>query len=125
MNEVIFIRRNSIQEAQKLVENAPAEANFYGPHHYLQWDGRILKTLVEDAWRATATYGGNQRFVDDCCVSLKELEKVLGSIERIKESGGIQNAKDRLKMNAVLRWINPEIEQLKEDVDFWDAIHEQ
>jgi len=125
MNEITFIRRNSIQKAQKLIENAPPEANYYGPHHYLQWDGRVLNTLVEGAWRATATYGGNQRFIDDCSVNLKELEKVLDSLKRIEENGGIQSARDRLKMNAVLRWINPEIEQLKEDVDYWDAIHEK
>ena len=88
------IREKGLKEAREVVEGAPEGATHYGLRQYRQWEGRILKTFTDESWRSTAVFGGNLRFIEDDCLKIQDLKRLVESVELIEELGGIKLVKD-------------------------------
>ncbi|MCJ8813053.1 hypothetical protein K5D25_04445 [Acinetobacter baumannii] len=92
-----FIREKGLKKAREVVEGAPEGATHYGLRQYRQWEGRILKTFTDESWRSTAVFGGNLRFIEDDCLCIQDLKRLLESIDQINAfDGGIKEAKEIL-----------------------------
>lgn len=91
-----FIREFGVDKARAVVEGAPEGATHYGLRQYRQWEGRILKTFTDESWRSTAVFGGNLRFIEDDCLKIQDLKRLVESLDRIAQLGGLSKAKDHL-----------------------------
>ncbi|MGE9817213.1 hypothetical protein ACQP6V_03290 [Acinetobacter baumannii] len=93
-----FIRDFGEKKAREVVEGAPEGATHYGLRQYRQWEGRILKTFTEGSWRSTAVFGGNLRFIEDDCLCIQDLKRLVESLDLIEKVGGIKKAKHMLEL---------------------------
>ncbi|EKA67914.1 hypothetical protein ACINIS116_A0011 [Acinetobacter baumannii IS-116] len=75
-----------------MVEGAPEGATHYGLRQYRQWEGRILKTFTDESWRSTAVFGGNLRFIEDDCLCIQDLKRLVESLDLVKKLGGRSGA---------------------------------
>ncbi|MDC4730795.1 hypothetical protein NQ785_08530 [Acinetobacter baumannii] len=91
-----FIREFGVKKAREVVEGAPEGATHYGLRQYRQWEDRILKTFTDESWRSTAVFGGNLRFIEDDCLKIQDLKRLVESLDRIAQLGGLSKAKDHL-----------------------------
>lgn len=92
-----FIREFGVEKAREVVEGAPEGATHYGLRQYRQWEGRILKTFTEGSWRSTAVFGGNLRFIEDDCLCIQDLKRLVESLDIINELGGLRSAKANVR----------------------------
>ncbi len=88
-----FIREFGVEKAREVVEGVPEGATHYGLRQYRQWEGRILKTFTEGSWRSTAVFGGNLRFIEDDCLCIQDLKRLVESIDLVESWGGIEDLK--------------------------------
>ncbi|AYX96068.1 hypothetical protein AXE56_RS05555 [Acinetobacter baumannii] len=87
-----FIREKGLKKAREVVEGAPEGATHYGLRQYRQWEGRILKTFTDESWRSTAVFGGNLRFIEDDCLCIQDLKRLVESLDLVKKLGGRSGA---------------------------------
>ncbi|SST19937.1 hypothetical protein [Acinetobacter baumannii] len=92
-----FIREFGVDKAREVVEGAPEGATHYGLRQYRQWEGRILKTFTDESWRSTAVFGGNLRFIEDDCLKVQDLKRLVQSVEIVELFESIEGAKDAYK----------------------------
>ncbi|MDO7392262.1 hypothetical protein Q5X44_18280 [Acinetobacter baumannii] len=92
-----FIREFGVEKAREVVEGAPEWATHYGLRQYRQWEGRILKTFTDESWRSTAVFGGNLRFIEDDCLKVQDLKRLVQSVEIVELFESIEGAKDAYK----------------------------
>ncbi|MFX7354817.1 hypothetical protein [Acinetobacter baumannii] len=88
-----FIRDFGEKKAREVVEWAPEGATHYGLRQYRQWEGRILKTFTEGSWRSTAVFGGNLRFIEDDCLKIQDLKRLVESLDLVEKLGGYGKCK--------------------------------
>lgn len=88
-----FIREQGLDKAREVVEGAPQGATHYGLRQYRQWEGQILKTFTEGSWRSTAVFGGNLRFIEDDCLKIQDLKRLVESLDLVESWGGIEDLK--------------------------------
>ncbi|MGE9742256.1 hypothetical protein ACQP7C_13500 [Acinetobacter baumannii] len=88
-----FIREFGVEKAREVVEGAPEGATHYGLRQYRQWEGRILKTFTDESWRSTAVFGGNLRFIEDDCLKIQDLKRLVESVDLVDSLGGLKAAR--------------------------------
>ncbi|MFP0547917.1 hypothetical protein ACLDXX_04820 [Acinetobacter baumannii] len=88
-----FIREFGEKKAREVVEGAPDGATHYGLRQYRQWENRILKTFTDESWRSTAVFGGNLRFIEDDCLCIQDLKRLVESVDLVESWGGIEDLK--------------------------------
>ncbi|MEF0645993.1 hypothetical protein [Acinetobacter nosocomialis] len=96
-----FIREYGVEKAREVVEGAPEGATHYGLRQYRQWEGRILKTFTEGSWRSTAVFGGNLRFIEDDCLCIQDLKRLVESVDLVEVCGGLVEAKKKMNSESL------------------------
>ncbi|WMC00460.1 hypothetical protein [Acinetobacter phage Ab69] len=117
-----FIREFGVDKAREVVEWAPEGATHYGLRQYRQWEGRILKTFTEGSWRSTAVFGGNLRFIEDDCLCIQDLKRLVESLDLVESYGGIESCKQSLYM---LHELTEDPEPIREAVRDHESIYGQ
>ncbi|WMC00228.1 hypothetical protein [Acinetobacter phage Ab65] len=115
-----FIREFGVDKAREVVEWAPEGATHYGLRQYRQWEGRILKTFTEGSWRSTAVFGGNLRFIEDDCLCIQDLKRLVESLDLVESYGGIESCKQSLYM---LHELTEDPEPIREAVRDHESIY--
>ena len=106
-----FIREFGVEKAREVVEGAPEGATHYGLRQYRQWEGRILKTFTDESWRSTAVFGGNLRFIEDDCLKIQDLKRLVESLDIINELGSLRSAKANVRemyVDSSCDYVHPE-----------------
>lgn len=118
-----FIKDHGLERAREVVEGAPVGATHYGLRQYRQWKGRILKTFTDESWMETAVFGGNLRFIEDDCLCIHDLKRLVESVDLITKVGGIENAKtfDEECIYCIEHWTD--LERLTGAIQDYESIY--
>lgn len=104
-----FIKRYGVDEVKKVLADAPEGTDFIGPYdsetilvdYYKAFDDGRLALWNENEWVCLRRVRNE---LPSCFIPISLLEGLVGSLDLVKELGGIKSAKETLADICQLNW---------------------
>lgn len=87
---------------------------------YIHWDGLRISIKENGEWvRLSRKY---QNAPDFICIN--DLKRLVESYELVGSKGGIELSKKEVRQRSIVRWVDPEVERLREAIADVEACKE-